>query len=153
MLGLTFEKLFVVVVLAGLIIGPRRLPLYAERLGSLIRGMRQVLDEARVSAERDMGVSLRRSDWGELDPRQYDPRRIVRDAMTAPAAAPSGQVEPTEPTESPEPSQPSEAEVAARSVRPGQRYVVTGSAAHPRRIRIDSLPEDDPRRVAAQSLG
>lgn len=40
----------------------------------------------------------------------------------------------------------------ASRVRPGQRYLVTGSSAHPSRILIDSLPEGDPRRAAARTV-
>ncbi|MFD6548072.1 hypothetical protein, partial [Bacillus cereus] len=40
----------------------------------------------------------------------------------------------------------------AARVRPGQKYLITGPASHPRRILIDSLPQDDPRRIAAQVL-
>ncbi len=129
MFGLTFEKLLLVAVVAGVLIGPQRLPHYAHELARLVRSLRDLVETARVRAEQDTGVSLQRSDW---DLTQYDPRRIVRDAMREPSVVPDDLAE------------------QASRVRPGQRYVVTGSAAHPHRVPIDSLPVDDPRRLAAR---
>ncbi|GAB3989009.1 hypothetical protein [Nocardioides marmoraquaticus] len=128
MFGLTFEKLFVVAIVAGLVIGPTRLPAYAQRLADTVGSFRAFMDASRARAAADLG------EWTELDPRRYDPRRLVREALDAPAAYP-----------------PSVYAEAAR-VRPGQRYLVTGSAAHPQRVLLDSLPPDDPRRLAAQPL-
>ncbi|GAA1530319.1 Sec-independent protein translocase subunit TatA/TatB [Nocardioides humi] len=139
MFGLTFEKLLLVAVVAGLLVGPHRLPVYAQRLADLVRTLRGLLADARTQAEREMGVSLQGTDWESLDPRRYDPRRIVRDALDEPADL-------LEPTEAPS----AELLEEAQRVRPGQRYLVTGSAAHPRRVLIASLPEDDPRRRAAE---
>jgi sec-independent protein translocase protein TatB len=127
-LGLTFEKLLLVAIVAGVLIGPQRLPHSAHELARLVRSLRDVVETARERAEQDTGVSLQRSEW---DLSQYDPRRIVRDAMREPSVV-----------------RDDPADRASR-VRPGQRYVVTGSVAHPRRVPIDSLPVDDPRRVAA----
>jgi len=39
----------------------------------------------------------------------------------------------------------------ARHVRFGQKYLITGTAAHPRRILIEELAHDDPRRIAAET--
>src|SRR6478735_1127426 len=131
MFGLTFEKLFLVAIVAGVVIGPQRLPLYAHRLAEAVRALRGLVETSRSQAEAELGVSLQRADWESLDLRQYDPRRVVRDALR---------------------EEPTPAPVAeASGVRPGQRYVVTGSAAHPRRVRIDALPDNDPRRAAAET--
>lgn len=37
-------------------------------------------------------------------------------------------------------------------VRPGQKYLIVGDSAHPRRILLSSLAIDDPRRVAAKPV-
>src|SRR6218665_1316262 len=76
MFGLTFEKLFVVAILAAVIIGPRRLPDYAARLGALIRRVTVMASDARHRVVQEADVA----DWRALDPRQYDPRRIIREA-------------------------------------------------------------------------
>ncbi|MFI8565548.1 twin-arginine translocase TatA/TatE family subunit [Rhodococcus sp. NPDC078407] len=135
MFGLTFEKLFLVAVIAGFVLGPQRLPGYAHQLTRAVRGVRHFVDTTRSAAEAEMGVPLRRSEWESMDLRQYDPRRIVSEALRE-----------TEPLEK---TYPPVLADAAR-VQPGQKYLITGPASHPRRILIESLPQDDPRRIAAQ---
>jgi sec-independent protein translocase protein TatB len=131
MFGLTFEKLLLVAIIAGVLIGPQRLPHHAHQLGRTIRSFRDFMESTRVQAEREMGVSLRPAEW---DLTQYDPRRIVREAMQEPRHEPDPRIE------------------EARRVRPGQKHVVTGSTSHPRRILIESLLPDDPRRLAAERM-
>ncbi|MCZ4518032.1 twin-arginine translocase TatA/TatE family subunit [Rhodococcus ruber] len=137
MFGLTFEKLFLVAIIAGFVLGPSRLPGYAQQLGRAVRSIRHFIDTTRSAAEDEMGVPLRRSEWETIDLRQYDPRRIVADALRETDAAPKTEW-------------PDEVLAEATRVRPGQKYLITGPASHPRRILLDSLSEDDPRRVAAQ---
>ncbi len=125
MLGLSIDKLLIVAMVAAIIIGPTRLPGYAKRLGEIVRGLRAFLDAARARAETETGLS--REDWQSLDPRQYDPRRIVREALAEPAEPPAA-----------------DARACATSVAavdpdaapsaPARRSVVTGSSAHPRRV-------------------
>ncbi|MDV8023627.1 preprotein translocase [Rhodococcus sp. IEGM 1330] len=138
MFGLTFEKLFLVAIIAGFVLGPSRLPGYAHQLTRAVRTVRHFVDTTRNAAEDEMGVPLRRSEWESMNLRQYDPRRIVSDALR--------DTEPLRDTDS-----PSEQVLAeAARVRPGQKYLITGPASHPRRVLIESLPQDDPRRIAAQ---
>ncbi|OZC83674.1 preprotein translocase [Rhodococcus sp. 06-412-2C] len=139
MFGLTFEKLFLVAIIAGFVLGPSRLPGYAQQLGRAVRSVRQFVDTTRSAAEDEMGVPLRRSQWETMDVRQYDPRRIVADALRETDVAPSTEW-------------PDEVLAEADRVRPGQKYLITGPSSHPRRILIDSLPENDPRRIAAQVI-
>ncbi|MBW4780778.1 preprotein translocase [Rhodococcus fascians] len=136
MFGLTFEKLFLVAIIAGFVLGPQRLPGYAHRLGRAVRTLRHFVDSTRSTAEAEMGVPLRRSEWESLDLRQYDPRRIVADALRENDTA--------------TPADPDLVAEAAR-VRPGQKYLITGPSSHPRRVLIESLPENDPRRIAAEA--
>ncbi|MGA9873167.1 MAG: preprotein translocase [Rhodococcus sp. (in: high G+C Gram-positive bacteria)] len=123
MSGLTFERLFFVAVIARFILGPSRLPEYAHQLAQWVRTLRRYVETTHEAAERDLGVPLDRARWDQLDQRQYDPRRIVTDEMIT----------------------------EAERVRPGQRYLVTGTSSHPIRIRIDSLPQEDPRCIAGSS--
>ncbi|MFT4210878.1 MAG: twin-arginine translocase TatA/TatE family subunit [Microbacterium sp.] len=216
MFGLTFEKLFVIAVIAAIVIGPQRLPALTRRLAETIRALRGFVESTRARAEDEMGVSLQRADWQSLDLRQYDPRRIVRDALagsdtgasatsaeagTSPTAVPSspaseapvsgtpGSGTPTDARPAAAPTDAASETTAADSgtrpahdgaptvittgpatdaaapveplfdpailaeasrIHPGQRYLVSGGSAHPRRILIESLPEDDPRRLAAR---
>lgn len=133
MFGLTLEKLFLVAVIAGFVLGPARLPGYARHLARGVRSLRQFVDTTRAAAEQDLGMPLRRSEWESVNLRQYDPRRIVRDALKEPS--------PVETTE------------GAASARPGQKYVVAGTSSHPIRVPIDALDADDPRRIAARPHG
>jgi sec-independent protein translocase protein TatB len=144
--GLTFEKLFLVAVIAAVLIGPRRLPLYASRLAALVRALRAQLERTREQAAAQTGLPLQAMTWTELDLARYDPRRIIREALDAPAPA-----APAVPDEAPVPAHPvhpwTESDIAR--IRPGQRYAVVGDSAHPRRIHLASLPADDPLRLAA----
>ncbi|MBB2974778.1 sec-independent protein translocase protein TatB [Microbacterium endophyticum] len=79
--GLTFEKLLVIAVIAGLIIGPDRLPRYAEGAARLIGQARDYLRGAKTRVRDEMGADFDDVDWRKLDPRQYDPRRIIREAL------------------------------------------------------------------------
>lgn len=88
MFGLTFEKLLLVAVIAAVVIGPHRLPAVTARVASVIRGLRQTVDAARVRAATELGVPADADEWRALDPRQYDPRRIIAEAFAEPAAVP-----------------------------------------------------------------
>ena len=81
MFGLTFDKLAIIAILAVFILGPERLPLYAGRLAELIRGLHDLTDSAKSRLKEEMGPEINDIDWKKLDPRQYDPRRIVREAL------------------------------------------------------------------------
>lgn len=91
MFGLSFEKLLIVAVIAAFVIGPERLPRYAAKFGEFVRNMRDFANNAKSRVREEMGDEFNDVDWKKLDPRQYDPRRIIRDALLdtdpAPAAA------------------------------------------------------------------
>jgi len=87
--GLDFEKLLVIGLIAVLLIGPERLPHYAEQFAKLVRRGGELLRDTKSRVEEEMGPEVADVDWRKLDPRQYDPRRIIRDALfedAAPAA-------------------------------------------------------------------
>ncbi len=81
MFGLTFDKLIVIGVIAVFLLGPQRLPHYAAQLGRLVRSVRQMANGARDRLREEMGPEFDEVDWKKLDPRQYDPRRIIREAL------------------------------------------------------------------------
>ncbi|MFF8185784.1 Sec-independent protein translocase TatB [Microbacterium sp. NPDC016588] len=79
--GLTIEKLLLIGVIAALIIGPERLPKYAESLARLSKRAREAMQGAKTRMRDEMGSDFDDVDWRKLDPRQYDPRRIIREAL------------------------------------------------------------------------
>jgi len=79
--GLTFEKLLVIGVIAVFLLGPQRLPEYAAKLARLVRTLRGYADGAKDRLREEMGPEYDDVDWKKLDPRQYDPRRIIREAL------------------------------------------------------------------------
>ncbi|MGW9111964.1 Sec-independent protein translocase TatB [Microbacterium sp. NPDC055683] len=89
--GLTIEKVLLIAFIAALIIGPERLPRYAENLAHFTRRAREWVQGARTRVKDEMGEDFDEVDWRKLDPRQYDPRRIIREALLddAPVAAPT----------------------------------------------------------------
>lgn len=81
MFGINGWELVIILVIAMLVIGPERLPVYAEQLGSLVRRGRDLLQNAKARVDDELGPEFSDVDWSKLDPRQYDPRKIVRDAL------------------------------------------------------------------------
>jgi sec-independent protein translocase protein TatB len=79
--GLTFEKLLVIGIIAVFLLGPERLPYYAAQFAKLVRSLRDLANGARERLREEMGPEFDDVDWKKLDPRQYDPRRIIREAL------------------------------------------------------------------------
>jgi sec-independent protein translocase protein TatB len=80
--GISFDKLLVMAGIAVILIGPTRLPGYAEKLGQFVRNLRRFADDAREKVRDEVGSDVfDEIDWKKLDPRQYDPRRIIADAL------------------------------------------------------------------------
>ncbi|MGF0116115.1 Sec-independent protein translocase TatB [Promicromonospora sp. Marseille-Q5078] len=74
-------ELIIIVVLAVLLIGPERLPGYAAQLASLVKRGKRLLQDTKARVDTELGPEFKDVDWSKLDPRQYDPRRIVREAL------------------------------------------------------------------------
>ena len=79
MFGINGGELVVLLVLAAVVVGPERLPGYAEQLARWVRALRSTVSTARERVSAELGEDD--VDWAALDPRRYDPRRIVRDAL------------------------------------------------------------------------
>ena len=64
-----------------------------------------MLDDAKVRVQDELGEDFDVDEWRKLDPRQYDPRRIIRDALLEPPESPRDTtVQNDEPTIEPEPA-------------------------------------------------
>ncbi|GAA1049617.1 twin-arginine translocase TatA/TatE family subunit [Arthrobacter russicus] len=75
-----FEFL-IIGIIAVLVIGPKRLPEYTQKFRNFVREARRMASGARETIKEESGVDLDSIDWQKLDPRQYDPRRIIREAL------------------------------------------------------------------------
>ena len=99
--GLTFEKLLLIGLIAVLIVGPDRLPAAAAAFARFVRALRDFANGAKSRVQEEMGPEYDDIDWKKLDPRQYDPRRIIREALlddsTGAANVRSGTVVPPTP--------------------------------------------------------
>lgn len=78
MFGISGEKILILGVLAAVVLGPDRLPYYAQQLAKLVKSVKRFADGAKDQLSAEVGEEL---DWKKLDPRQYDPRRIIREAL------------------------------------------------------------------------
>ena len=81
MFGINGFEMVILVLVALFVIGPQRLPEYAAKLRDLVRSFRRMAEGAKETVKQDFGADLDEYDWRSLDPRQYDPRRIVREAL------------------------------------------------------------------------
>jgi sec-independent protein translocase protein TatB len=79
--GLSGEKLIILVIIAAFVLGPERLPQYAKQLANLIKSVRRMAEGAKDQLANELGPEYQDLDWKKLDPRQYDPRRIIREAL------------------------------------------------------------------------
>lgn len=139
MFGLTIEKLFLVALIAAVIIGPRRLPQYAGRLGALVRRATLLAGDAARRAEQEAGVASIRQEWTALDPRQYDPRRIIRDAWAAGEITESSQRSSIDTVDAATADAATATAPTADAVDDAQpeaagAWIVAGSSGHPRRV-------------------
>ncbi|GAA1568220.1 sec-independent protein translocase protein TatB [Mycolicibacterium mucogenicum 261Sha1.1M5] len=79
--SLSFSKILIILVIALFVIGPTRLPEYAKKFSDFVRSVKRAADGAKDRLKDEMGPEFDDVDWKQLDPRQYDPRRIIRDAL------------------------------------------------------------------------
>ena len=83
-LGLTFEKVLLILAIGALLVGPERLPALAAQLAALTKRVRRLGQAAKDRVEEELGEEFAEVDWHTLVPRRYDPRRIVLDALREP---------------------------------------------------------------------
>jgi sec-independent protein translocase protein TatB len=83
-------ELLLLLLLAVLLLGPDKLPEYAGKLARAVRALRDLAEGAKSQLKDEMGPAFDDVNWRALDPRQYDPRRIVRDALATPPAGGAG---------------------------------------------------------------
>ncbi len=82
-------EVIILAVVAVVVLGPERLPAYASRLAQLVRQLRTLAEGARSQLRDQLGPEFDDVNWRQFDPRQYDPRRIVREALAEPWNGPA----------------------------------------------------------------
>mgnify|MGYP001190336089 CR=1 FL=1 len=92
------EELLLLIIIAVIVIGPERLPAYAEQLGQLVRNLKKMATGATERVKEELGEEAEDLDLSQFDPRKYDPRRIVREALADDVLPPSRPVRPARTT-------------------------------------------------------
>ena len=87
-------EIVLIILAAVVILGPQRLPEYAAKLAQGVRYLRDLAEGAKGQIKEELGPSFEDVDWRQLDPRQYDPRRIVREALAPPPSSTSSSPSP-----------------------------------------------------------
>lgn len=82
MFGINGSEFLVLLAVAAVVLGPERLPHYTQQLTRLIRELRRMAMGAQEKVREELGPEFDDVDWRAFDPRQYDPRRIVREALS-----------------------------------------------------------------------
>lgn len=82
MFGINASEFIVLLAVAAVVLGPERMPQYTQQLTRLIRELRRMAQGAQEKVREELGPEFDEVDWRALDPRQYDPRRIVREALS-----------------------------------------------------------------------
>lgn len=77
-MGLGGWEVVVLLVVFLVVVGPQRLPEVTRQLVQWVRQARRWVDDSRSTVEDEMGIAI--EDLRKYDPRQYDPRRIIREA-------------------------------------------------------------------------
>ena len=81
MIGISGPEFLVIILVAVIVVGPQRLPEYARKLTQAVRRLRVFLDDAKEQIAEEVGPELADLNLSDLNPRNYDPRKIVRDAL------------------------------------------------------------------------
>lgn len=76
--GLNGWEPVVLLIIFLVVVGPQRLPELTRNIVGWVRQVRRWVDESRNAVESEMGIAV--EDLKKYDPRQYDPRRIIREA-------------------------------------------------------------------------
>ncbi|MGO2993625.1 MAG: twin-arginine translocase TatA/TatE family subunit [Brachybacterium alimentarium] len=77
-MGLGGWEFVVLLVVFLVIVGPQRLPDLTRQMVQWVRQARRWVEDSRSTVEDEMGIAI--EDLRKYDPRQYDPRRIIREA-------------------------------------------------------------------------
>lgn len=81
MFGINGPEFLLLLIIGIMVIGPKRLPEYTQKLANLVKEVRRMASGAREQIKDEVGIDIDEVDWKKYDPRQYDPRRIIKEAL------------------------------------------------------------------------
>ena len=81
MLGINGPEFLLLLIIGLLVIGPSRLPEYTQKLANIVKEVRRMASGAREQIKEEVGIDIDEVDWKKYDPRPYDPRRIIKEAL------------------------------------------------------------------------
>jgi sec-independent protein translocase protein TatB len=84
-LDLNFTKLAVLGVIALLVFGPERLPVYAAQAGRALRELRRMAEGAKSELQENLGPEFSNFDINDLNPRHFVRKHLV-DELTGDGA-------------------------------------------------------------------
>lgn len=77
-MGISGSELVVLLLVGFLVVGPEKLPELSRQLARVIRKVVAVARDTGDKVRAELGDDF--DELKDLDPRQYDPRRIIREA-------------------------------------------------------------------------
>lgn len=83
-IGINGGEFIVLILIALLILGPERLPMYTRKFVDWLRSMKVMAEGAKEQFKEETGRDFDEIEWRKYDPRQYDPRRMIREALREP---------------------------------------------------------------------
>ena len=85
MFDINGAEFLILLLVVAVVVGPEKLPRYVRELRGWAMRLRDLMTDARSSVRDELGDTV---DFATLDPRQYDPRHIVKDVLAEPARTP-----------------------------------------------------------------
>lgn len=165
MFGINGWEFLIIAIVAFMFIGPEKLPELAAQLRRLTKEAKRIATGARERVKDELGPELSDLDLSDFDFTQYDPRRIVREALqeesetTAPrrpreqvnpgavAAAVAGAQNTDSPTSQAQSQQAQNSQAQTSQVIPPQGTQTDGEEAAPvaaPEVPIEDTVEDAP---------
>ncbi|WP_258933630.1 twin-arginine translocase TatA/TatE family subunit [Nesterenkonia pannonica] len=71
--GINAYEFLVLLLLAVILLGPERLPQYAQKLGQWVRQGRRMAEDAKVRFREETGTDFDEVDWDKYDPGSTTP--------------------------------------------------------------------------------
>lgn len=81
MFGISGLQLLLILFVISVVVGPSRLPTVAATVTKWVKTSRVQLSKLRETLDEEVGDDLKDLDLSKLNVRQYDPRKMIREAV------------------------------------------------------------------------